>query len=311
MDYKANKQLKLLNRVSVLCCTSVLFLSGCATTGTTGTTHNSATEIDPLEDFNRDMFAFNKLLDEYVAEPIVEGYNLVTPKFVQTGVGNFFSNLKDINVVLNDVMQAKFWQSGEDTGRFLLNSTIGLGGLFDVATEVGLVKHEEDFDQTFATWGIPQGPYLVLPVLGPTTGRGIGGTILDTAANPASYVGYPIQALSLLNERANAESALKIVDEAALDPYIFTREAFLQSRKYLITDGKADLADDVLNQEEAVGTNNSDKKLTDQVNHKLNMSANKTGFKQATEGLANTEKSFNNTRQVFKAASDKLEKLAR
>lgn len=250
MGYKTTNQYTVSKIASVLCCVSMLFLSGCATTNTGSPAQSvTANEIDPFEDFNRDMFAFNELLDDYVAEPVVTAYNWVTPHFVQTGIGNFFSNLKDINVVLNDLLQGKLLQSGEDTGRFLLNTTVGLGGLFDVASEVGLEKHEEDFDQTFAVWGVPQGPYLVLPVLGPTTGRGIGGSVLDTAANPLTYVGYPVQALSLLNERANADSALKMIDEAALDRYVFTREAFLQARKHLITDGKSEVTDDVLSED--------------------------------------------------------------
>lgn len=299
MYHKANKN-KILNILAVLCCATALFLGGCATTGTTAVSKGS--EVDPFEDFNRSMFAFNDLLDEYVADPIVDVYNWITPRFVQTGIGNFFSNLKDINVVLNDMMQAKFLQSGEDTGRFLLNSTVGLGGLFDIASEVGLEKHEEDFDQTFAVWGIPQGPYLVLPILGPTTGRGITGGILDTAANPASYVGYPIQALSLLNERANADSSLKIVDEAALDPYIFTREAFLQTRKNLITDGKSSLTEDVLD---------TDISEAEDKNSKAKTNADVKGFKQASDNFSNAEKSFNGTARSLKAASDKLELLAK
>lgn len=295
MYHKAKKN-KILTVLSVLCCASALVLSGCATTATT----KANNEVDPYEDFNRSMYSFNETLDEYVAEPIVDVYNWITPTFVQTGIGNFFSNLKDINVVINDMLQAKFLQSGEDTGRFLLNTTVGLAGLFDVATEVGLEKHEEDFDQTFAVWGIPQGPYLVLPVLGPTTGRGISGMVLDTAANPASYVGYPIQALSLLNERANAASSLKVVDEAALDPYVFTREAFLQMRKNLITDGKSNLTDDTLDTD--------DSKAADK-NSKSSINIDPAGFKQASDKFSKAEKSFNATARSFKAASDKLEPL--
>ncbi len=253
MYIKAKKN-KVLKISSILCCAAVVLLSGCATTGTSVQT----SEIDPYEDFNRGVFSFNKVVDEYIAEPIVNAYTWVTPHFVQTGIGNFFSNLKDINVVLNDLMQAKFEQSGEDTGRFLLNTTIGLGGFFDVASEVGLVKHDEDFDQTFAVWGIPQGPYLVLPFLGPTTGRGIGGGILDAAANPSTYVGAPIQLLNMLNARANADGSLKLIDEAALDPYVFTRESYLQFRNHLITDGKSEITDDVLSLEE--DTASADKK---------------------------------------------------
>lgn len=262
MYIKTNKN-KVLKHSSVLCCSTVLLLAGCATTGTVQTS-----ETDPYEDFNRSVFSFNKLIDEYVADPVVQVYTLVTPRFVQTGIGNFFSNLKDINVVLNDLMQAKFLQSGEDTGRFLLNTTIGLGGFFDIASEVGLPKHDEDFDQTFAVWGIPQGPYLVLPFLGPTTGRGIGGGILDAAANPSTYVGAPIQLLNMLNARANADGSLKLIDEAALDPYVFTRESYLQFRKHLITDGKSELTDDVLNVDDVLLDDKNKKATTVQPENK-------------------------------------------
>lgn len=240
--YLKTKKNKVLKASLTLCCASfLLFTTGCATTNGL-----QSSEIDPYEDFNRSVFGFNKLVDAYVAEPVVEAYTFITPRFVQTGVGNFFSNLKDINVVLNDIMQAKFLQSGEDTGRFLLNTTVGLGGFFDVASEIGLVKHEEDFDQTFAVWGIPQGPYLVLPFLGPTTGRGVTGGILDAAANPTTYIGAPIQLINMLNARANADGSLKLIDEAALDPYVFTRESYLQFRKHLITDGQSEITDDLL-----------------------------------------------------------------
>jgi phospholipid-binding lipoprotein MlaA len=285
-----------------------MFLSGCATTGTTTSPQSSAaSEIDPFEDFNRDMFAFNELLDEYIADPVVKVYNWVTPHFVQTGIGNFFSNLKDINVVLNDILQAKFLQSGEDTGRFLLNTTIGLGGLFDVASEVGLQKHEEDFDQTFAVWGIPQGPYLVLPVLGSTTGRGIGGTILDTAANPASYVGYPVQLLSVLNERANADTTLKIVDEAALDSYVFTRDAYLQARKHLISDGKSAETDDVLEADEPAAENTANKPQTNAPTEKKDSLAQPPSNVVDTKPSSNavdTKKTPESNSQTAKPSSD-------
>jgi phospholipid-binding lipoprotein MlaA len=255
-------------------CLTLLLLSGCATTGTTG----KISEIDPYEDFNRSVFSFNKTFDDYVTSPIATAYDWITPSFVQTGIGNFFSNLKDINVVLNDVLQGKFEQSGEDFGRFLFNTTFGVAGLFDAASHIGLQKHEEDFDQTFATWGIPQGPYLVLPILGPTTGRGIGGTVLDTATNPASYIEAPIQFLDLLNQRVNADTALKTVYDA-LDPYIFLREAYLQKRKNLINDGKFDPEDDVLNLDDSFSS--STKPSADKVNDKMqlgteNQSSSKT-----------------------------------
>ncbi len=240
------------------------FLNGCATTEVSNQnqageaeevaplaeTEVEENEVDPYEDFNRKIFVFNDTLDRFVAKPISDAYLWVTPQFVQTGVANFFNNLKDINVVLNDTLQGKFQQGAEDSGRFVVNSTVGLLGLFDVATEIGLEKHDEDFAQTLAVWGVPEGPYLVLPVLGPSTSRGVPVGIFDTAANPTSYVGFPVQLVSMLNSRANAEGALKFIDEAALDPYVFTRESFLQYRKYLISDGKTEMTDDTLDLED-------------------------------------------------------------
>jgi phospholipid-binding lipoprotein MlaA len=230
-----------------------LALSGCASTGEkTAPTANAApsTPVDPYENINRKVFAFNDKVDNYVAEPIANAYKWVTPQFMQTGVSNFFTNLKNINVVLNDLMQAKFQQSAQDTGRFLINTTAGVGGLFDVAQHAGLEQNDEDFEQTLAVWGVPQGSYLVLPFLGPSTARGIPGSVFDTAANPATYVGLPVQLVSMLNSRANAEGALKFIDEAALDPYVFTRESFLQWRQNLATDGKSEATNDLADFEE-------------------------------------------------------------
>ena len=213
-----------------------IVVSGCATTS--GDKAAAANPVDPYENINRKVFTFNDKVDNYVAEPVSNAYKWVTPQFVQTGVFNFFNNLKNINVVINDMLQAKFQQSAQDGGRFLMNTTVGVGGLFDVAKHVGWEQNEEDFEQTLAVWGVPQGSYLVIPFLGPSTARGIPGTAFDTAANPATYVGLPIQLVSMLNTRASAEGALKFIDEAALDPYVFTRESFLQWRNNLATDGK-------------------------------------------------------------------------
>ncbi|WP_347987376.1 VacJ family lipoprotein [Methylomonas sp. AM2-LC] len=203
-------------------------------------------EVDPYEGFNRNMFSFNDHLDDYVAKPISDVYVWATPTFLKTGVSNFFSNLKDINVVLNDNMQGKFQQGAEDVGRFVTNSTLGFFGFIDVATDLGLSKHEEDFGQTLAVWGVPQGAYLVLPVLGPTTVRGLPAGVFDVAANPTTYIGMPVQLVSMLNTRANADGALKFIDEAAIDPYVFTREAYLQNQKHLITDGQSKTNVDIL-----------------------------------------------------------------
>lgn len=229
-----------LNSTSLLICI-VIGLSGCATTKESTVQQ----EADPYENFNRKIYGFNDSVDDYVAKPVADTYKYITPDFMETGVSNFFNNLKTINVVLNDMLQAKFEQSGRDTGRFLMNSTLGMAGLFDVAKTVGLEQNDEDFEQTLAVWGVPQGSYIVLPLLGPITTRGIPGAVFDTAANPASYVGMPVQVISLINTRANAEGALKFIDEASLDPYVFTRESFLQWRNHLATDGKTETSTDL------------------------------------------------------------------
>jgi len=229
-----------------------LLLSGCSSKQLTedGVEVVEVVEVDPYEGFNRTMFDLNDGVDKYFADPVSDAYTWVTPQFVQTGVTNFFDNLKGINVVLNDLMQGKGKQGAEDTGRFLVNSTVGLLGLFDVATEIGLEQHNEDFAQTLAVWGVSQGPYLVLPLLGPSTTRGIPGGIFDAAANPATYVGVPIQVVQMLNARANADSEINFVEEAALDRYVFTRESFLQYRDNLINDGKIDDSDALFDFEE-------------------------------------------------------------
>ncbi len=247
--YSGNRNAKSQKNILGILIASTIFLGGCATNSVTEL-QQAANKDDPYEHFNRKMYTFNDRVDNYVAKPISDGYKWVTPQFVQTGVYNFFSNLKDINVVVNDVLQAKFAQSAHDTGRLALNTTMGLAGFVDVATQVGLEKNEEDFDQTLAVWGVPKGSFLVIPLVGPTTVRGIPGAIFDTAANPSSYVGIPVQLISLLNTRANAEGSLKFINEASLDPYVFTREAFLQWRHNLATDGKFEVSldfDDELN----------------------------------------------------------------
>ncbi len=250
---------------------AAIFLVGCAA-NQVNEQQNIVNKADPYENINRKVFVFNDTVDDYVAKPISDAYKWITPDFMQTGVYNFFNNIKDINVVINDILQAKFAQSAHDTGRFALNTTMGLGGIVDVATQVGLERNDEDFEQTLAVWGVPQGSYLVIPFLGPSTMRGIPGAALDTAANPASYVGMPVQLLSLLNARANAEGSLKFIDEASLDPYVFTRESFLQWRNNLATDGKSntslDLGDEAGEDEtdSVLKQDNKTNPLTKQVN---------------------------------------------
>jgi phospholipid-binding lipoprotein MlaA len=222
-------------------------LVGCATA-----THHAD---DPLEGWNRGVQSFNDHLDNYALKPVAKGYMWIMPPFADQAVSNFFSNLNDIGVTINDLFQFKLTQSGLDGSRFLLNSTAGLGGLLDVAAMVDLPKHHEDFDQTLGVWGLPAGPYLVLPFLGPSSPRGVTGLIGDAALNPATYVGfgaYPglenavetgissgLYLLNVIDKRADSLSIEKALSEAAaIDRYSFIKNSYLQQRQYLINDGK-------------------------------------------------------------------------
>jgi phospholipid-binding lipoprotein MlaA len=251
-------------------------------------------------------------VDNYVAEPVSDAYKFITPQFVQTGIFNFFNNLKNVNVVINDVLQAKFQQSAEDAGRFALNTTLGLGGLFDIAKNVGFEQNDEDFEQTLAVWGIPQGSYLVLPILGPSTARGIPGAVFDTAANPVTYVGMPVQLVAMLNARASAEGALKFIDEAALDPYVFTRESFLQWRKHLATDGKAEASGDLSGMEDELlqdeGTDSAGGEAVQAAN-KLELTAENNAYTQVSDSFTSTAQSFEGTAKSFEEASSKIDRL--
>ncbi len=279
-------QNKILKTCSASFYFSILLLAGCASTN-----GSIVSTDDPYEEVNRSVFYFNEGLDDYVGEPVSSAYDFITPNFVQIGVGNFFNNLKDINVILNDLMQGKLLQAGEDTGRFLLNTSAGLGGILDIATHVGLEKHDEDFAQTLGVWGVPKGPYLVLPIVGPATSRGIPGMVFDAAANPATYIPIPIRSLEMLNMRANAKGTLKVIDEGALDPYLFTRESFLQSREHLVTDGQSELEDDL--DIDALDVDNE----------------NNTDLKQASDALNTTGSSLEKTGSSFDETSKKIDQL--
>ena len=219
-------------------CVLLGLLQGCATTETVAVTDSR----DPWEGWNRDVQSFNDGLDDYAMKPIAEGYRWITPSFVDKGVTNFFSNLDDIGVTINDLLQFKLSQSGMDGARFLVNTVAGVAGLFDVASMIDLPKHKEDFDQTLGVWGVPSGPYIVLPFFGSTTPRGIGGLIGDAGMNPITYVGGSIVPMAMFavnatDQRADNLSTEKIASEAAIDRYEFFRDSYLQQREYLITDG--------------------------------------------------------------------------
>ncbi len=215
---------------------SLLLLSACASLP------NGPSENDPLESYNRAMFGFNEGLDKYLLKPVAEGYNTVVPHPIKTGVSNFFSNIGDLFVIINDLLQFKFSQAFADTGRFIFNTTIGLYGLVDVATPMGLPKHHEDFGQTLATWGVGSGPYIVLPFFGANTLRSSGGLVVESIYDPIYNIEdieslYTTVALSTIDIRYRLLKAGRIAEQAALDKYTFIRDAYLQHRKNLIYDG--------------------------------------------------------------------------
>ncbi len=219
----------------------IIMLPGCATTGQQETTSSTQDNEDPLEPVNRASFTFNETLDQYIMKPIASGYVQVTPKLARSGVTNFFNNLSYLNVMINSFLQGKIDDGLSDMTRFIFNSTIGLGGLVDVATPMGLERHNEDTGQTLAVWGAEQGPYLYLPIFGPDTVRDIPNRATSYLLNPLTYVSgtilLPVTALNVINQRANLIEATNFRDEAAVDTYTFTREAYLQRRNYLIHDG--------------------------------------------------------------------------
>jgi len=210
-------------------------LSGCATSGN---------QKDPIEGFNRAMFAFNEGLDAVVIKPVAQGYDAVMPSPVRTGVTNFFGNIADLFIGVNNLLQGKPAEAASDIGRVLVNSTIGILGLIDVASDMGMEKHEEDFGQTFGRWGVGDGAYVVIPVFGPRTVRDTAGLVLDVAADPVGHVDHvptrnSLLALRIVDTRADLLAADKVIEEAALDKYSYVRDGYLQRRLNLIHDGNA------------------------------------------------------------------------
>lgn len=208
-------------------------LTGCASTS------NSQ---DPLEGFNRAMFDFNDTLDRAALQPVAKAYQAVLPNFVQTGVGNFFGNLGDVWTAVNNFLQGKVEAGAQDVVRVVANSTLGVLGLFDIASDSGVPKHKEDFGQTLGAWGVSSGPYVVLPFLGASTVR-------DTAALPADLYGDiwsykdPVRwrnagsVVRLVDRRAALLDASNLLEDAALDRYQFVRDAYMQRRLSQVHDG--------------------------------------------------------------------------
>jgi phospholipid-binding lipoprotein MlaA len=215
----------------LVCC---LLLNGCATT-------SSNNPEDPLESINRPIYTFNRTLDKAILRPVAKGYNAITPEPVQKGVTNFFENLDDITTAVNGLLQGKVTQSGSDTLRVLVNSTIGIGGLFDVASSWGMDKNDEDFGQTLGYWGFDTGAYLMLPFFGPSSIRDGTGKVFDYRLDPYNYTDHvptknTVRGFDLLDKRSHLldfDSQL----EDAIDEYAFVRDAYLQNRKFKVFDG--------------------------------------------------------------------------
>jgi phospholipid-binding lipoprotein MlaA len=209
--------------------------AGCATTG-------DADPRDPWEPANRAIYRFNEGFDEAIARPVATAYHDTLPEEARGRVRNFFSNIADIFIGVNNMLQGKFEDGVTDWARFVFNSTFGLLGLHDICSDLGLEKHNEDFGQTFGRWGVGDGPYLVLPILGSSTLRDGIGTGIDIYADPVGDF-RPIElrnsavVLRLVNTRADLLDASRILEEAALDKYTFQRDAYLQRRRSLIYDG--------------------------------------------------------------------------
>ncbi|GAB6140483.1 hypothetical protein JCM14076_12120 [Methylosoma difficile] len=234
-----------INRPHPLFCSLIAaaILQGCAATP-------SATYEDQhFQGWNKNLQAFNDSVDRTVLKPIAQGYQKITPSFVDQGVSNLFSNVNDIGVTINDFLQLKFSQGSADAGRLLINSSLGLGGLIDVADAVDLTKHNEDFGQTLAVWGVPSGSYFVLPFWGPSSPRDAAGLVGDAMFNPLTYVSifggttanaavYGARAIEIIDTRANLLTTEKIVNEASgEDHYDFIRSSYKQRREFLINDG--------------------------------------------------------------------------
>ena len=206
-----------------------------------------SSDNDPLEPMNRAIFGFNEIVDDNILEPVAKGYRYVTPDPVERSVSNFFNNLGEINTIINSALQMKIDKTITSSSRLAINSTVGVFGLFDVATSLGIQREREDFGQTLGFYGISSGPYLVLPFFGPSSFRDAPGFYADVMMEKSISPVYTelhheerqtIQATNVIDTRANLLKATKILDTAAKDKYIFLRESYLQRRAKLVTDGK-------------------------------------------------------------------------
>jgi phospholipid-binding lipoprotein MlaA len=227
-----------------------LVVAGCASAP--GRTTNK----ESFEGFNRGIYKFNDTIDKAALKPVAKGYRKVTPQFVRTGIGNVLSNLEYPGTFINQFLQGKFVLGLKDTGRFLLNSTLGVAGIFDVATPLGLEKNDEDFGQTMAVWGVPSGPFVNLPLFGPSSMRDAPSRVVDWFTTPLQYTDLPWEAewsVRIINP-IHTRSELLPLDETlkrTYDPYTFIRDAWVQQREFNIYDGNPppETLEDVIGEE--------------------------------------------------------------
>jgi phospholipid-binding lipoprotein MlaA len=223
---------------AALAALALVVLAGCATVPPSG----AKPATDPFESWNRKVFAFNDKVDTAVLKPVAETYRDVVPSFVRTSINNVLGNIYDVWSTANHFLQGKF-QSGLEMGmRVLTNTVFGAVGIFDVATEAGLQRRSEDLGQTLGMWGVPSGPYIVLPFLGPSTARDGVGLFIDRQVGPSTLPNanadrYAVTALELLNTRTNLLQTGSLVDQVALDRYSFIRDAYLSRRRDALYDG--------------------------------------------------------------------------
>jgi len=210
---------------------------------------NPVSRADPWESVNRPVFRFNEGFDRIVLQPVSNAYRAILPKPARTGVSNFFDNLDEPLTAANQILQGKPATGISDLGRFVVNSTVGLAGLTDPASELGLPEHDEDIGQTLAVWGVPSGPYVVLPLFGPNTVRDAPARITPRVARALYFdalglenLKIPASAFGFVSDRADESRKLEAAREAALDPYLYIREAYLQRREFLIRDGRSPAA---------------------------------------------------------------------
>ncbi|AJO77633.1 VacJ family lipoprotein [Pseudomonas sp. MRSN 12121] len=201
-----------------------------------------AAEDDPWESINRPIFTFNDTIDTYALKPLAQGYQAVTPQFLEDGIHNFFRNIGDVGNLANDILQAKPHAAAVDTARLLMNTTIGLAGFFDVSTKMGLQRNDEDFGQTLGYWGVGSGPYVMLPFFGPSTLRDAPSKYVDSFTEPYRYVNdVPVRnsafALDVIDTRASLLSSEKLISG---DKYTFIRNAYLQNREFKVKDGQVE-----------------------------------------------------------------------